>query len=567
MEIGPTRLIDSLPGLVWTALPDGSIEYVGQKWLDYTGLTLEDAVGAGWAAAIHPDDLSGLLARWTEIRASGAAGEAEARLRGQDGIYRRFLFRACPMREASGEVVRWCGMTFDIDDRVRAEAAVRRAEEKLAAEKRLLERVAKGGPLPRMLEAICRQVEELVPAAACGILLIDTDRGVFRIGAAPSLPAEYSTTLEGRAIDPGETPAALAVTTKTAVIVGDLLTDPRWRSSALPQRLLHYGLRSFWVLPVLSGANTVLGVFAAYHRQDQLPTPEEHELMERFAHVAGIAIERDQAVRESKRAEEALTTARAELAHAARVLSLGALSASITHEVSQPLAGILTNANSCLRMLSADPPRVEPALRTVQRTIRDANRASEVIQRLRSMFGRKPVNRGLVDLCAAAREVLALSSTDLQRRGVAVSSDFPDALPAVRGDRVQLQQVILNLVLNGADAMGGIDDRPRHLLIRIVRETPETIQLSVRDSGVGFAPGSAEQLFQPFYTTKAEGMGIGLSISRSIIEGHGGRLWAAANDGPGATFSFSVPCGSTSAAERPHSPAAAESSDQVPQSG
>ena len=219
------------------------------------------------------------------------------------------------------------------------------------------------------------------------------------------------------------------------------------------------------------------------------------------------------------------------------------MTASIAHEVNQPLSGIITNASTCLRMLAADPPNVDGARETARRTIRDGNRASDVITRLRALFGKKDATTGPVDLNSAAREVIALSLSELQRSRVVLRTEFADDLPLVMGDRVQLQQVILNLVRNAADAMSNVDDRPRQLVIRTERDENDHVRLTVQDAGVGFEPQDAERLFDAFYTTKSEGMGIGLSVSRSIIERHHGRLWAAPNDGPGATFSFSIPCG------------------------
>ena len=245
-------------------------------------------------------------------------------------------------------------------------------------------------------------------------------------------------------------------------------------------------------------------------------------------------------------AEEALGKARSELAHATRIMSLGVLTASIAHEVNQPLSGIITNASTCVRMLDGDPPNVDGARETAKRTIRDGRRAADVITRLRALFSKKEAAFDLVDLNEATREVIALSRSELERNRVITKIELDDELPTVMGDRVQLQQVILNLLRNGSDAMSDVHDRPRELLFRTEVEEADRVRLSVQDAGIGFEPEALDRLFQTFYTTKEEGMGIGLSVSRSIIESHHGRLWATPNDGPGVTFSFSIPCATKS---------------------
>src|SRR5579862_9608555 len=250
-----------------------------------------------------------------------------------------------------------------------------------------------------------------------------------------------------------------------------------------------------------------------------------------------------QDVTQRRRTEEALAMLRAELAQAARVTSLGVLTAAIAHEVNQPLAGIVTNASTCRRMLAVNPPDVEGARETARRTIRDAERASEIIKRVRALFCKKDATSESLDLNDVTREVLALSLSELERNNVIVRTELAGELPPIQADRVQLQQVIVNLILNASDAMSGVDDRPRQLLIRTERDEEDRVRLSVRDTGVGFEPQGVDRLFNAFYTTKINGMGIGLSVSRSIIESHKGRLWATPNDDSGATFSFSVPCG------------------------
>jgi PAS domain S-box-containing protein len=248
-----------------------------------------------------------------------------------------------------------------------------------------------------------------------------------------------------------------------------------------------------------------------------------------------------QDITERRLSVQALDRARSELAHVARISSLGVLTASIAHEVNQPLSGITTNAGTCLRMLAADPPNVDGARETARRTIRDATRAADVIKRLRALFGKTEAVSESVDLNEASREVIALALSELQESRAIVMTEFAEGLAPVSGDRVQLQQVILNLLRNASEAMSSVDDRPRQLLIRTERDDGDGVRLSVQDAGVGFEPGSTERVFEAFYTTKSSGMGMGLSVSRSIIESHHGKIWAAANEGPGATFSFSIP--------------------------
>jgi signal transduction histidine kinase len=249
-----------------------------------------------------------------------------------------------------------------------------------------------------------------------------------------------------------------------------------------------------------------------------------------------------QDITQRRLSEEALANARSELANVARATSLGVLTASIAHEVNQPLSGIVTNASTCLRMLDTNPPNLEGARETARRTIRDGHRASDVVTRLRTLYSRKEPALEPMDLNEAAREVTALSSTEIQKNGVTLRQEFADDLPPAIGDRIQLQQVILNLLRNAVDAMRTVDDRPRELFVRTERDKGNQVRLSVKDSGVGFTLQVADKIFGAFYTTKIDGMGIGLSVSRSIIEAHQGRLWATPNDGPGSTFSFAIPC-------------------------
>jgi PAS domain S-box-containing protein len=244
-------------------------------------------------------------------------------------------------------------------------------------------------------------------------------------------------------------------------------------------------------------------------------------------------------ITESKRAHDALNKAAGELARVSRVNALSTLTASIAHEVNQPLSGIITNLSTCLRMLDGDPPNVEGARETSRRALRDSNRAANVISHLRALFSKKELALEPLDINELTREVVALSLGDLQRNHIVLRTEYADDLPIITGDRVQLQQVVLNLLRNASDAMTSVHDRPRQLVVRTARES-YAARVSVSDNGIGFDAAELSKLFDAFYTTKTDGMGIGLSVSRSIIEKHAGRLWAQPNDGPGATFVFSI---------------------------
>jgi predicted ATPase/signal transduction histidine kinase len=268
----------------------------------------------------------------------------------------------------------------------------------------------------------------------------------------------------------------------------------------------------------------------------------------KYVHTTGRAVATDDLdfvgsvrdVTERVQSEETLRQVRSDLAHVARVTTLNAMTASIAHEVNQPLSGILTNAHTGARFLAADPPDLEGVAETIRRTIRDAKRASDVIAGLRAMFQNHVSTTEMVDVNVAAREVIALSTGELLRSKAIIETDFFDGQTYIRADRVQLQQVILNLLLNAIEAMTDVHDRPRTILLR-TRLQEGGVRLDVKDSGIGVQPETAQKLFDAFYTTKEYGMGIGLSICRSIIEGLDGRLWVAGNEGPGTTFSFVIP--------------------------
>lgn len=484
-EVRMRQVLDTIPTLAWCNLADGPNEFLNKAWVEYTGLSLEASNGWGWQVAFHPEDLPLVMDKWKAMIISGEGGDIEARIRRYDGVYRWFLIRAEPFHDEARNVVRWYGTSTDIDDRKRAENKLRRSEAFLA----------EGQHLARIGNFSWR---------------VSTDEIVWSDQLCRIFEFEQGSVVTLERIATRVHPGDLAM-------LDDMIAQARRGAGDFEyeHRLL---------MP--DGSVKYLHLVA-------------HGMRDNRGELEYIGAVQDVTARRTS--EEALAKARSELAQVARVMSLATLTASIAHEVNQPLSGIITNASTCLRMLSADPPNIDGARETARRTIRDGNRASDVIARLRALFTRRDVTLEPVNLNKAAQEVIALSLSDLKRNNVVLISDLAEDLPLVTGDRVQLQQVILNLIRNASDAMSAIHDRTRELLIKTWHQASE-VCLSVRDAGNGFDPESADKLFDAFYTTKKEGMGIGLSVSRSIIENHQGRLLATANDGPGATFLFILPC-------------------------
>lgn len=615
METVFRSVVDALPGLVWTAGPEGQIDFLSQGWRDYAGAVADLAHGPGWQGLIHPEDLVRSVDAWRSILASQRTGEFEARLKRRDGQYRWFLFRASPMTDAAGKITSWCGINFDIDERMRPMArvpgiaALRLDEEgfrtivettpecvKVVAQDGTLLLVnpasvtMSGAPTAEAIlglnfynfvapedAARYREFNEKVCSGVNGFLEFDiiSVHGVRRHMETHAVPIRHK---DGSI-------AQLGVTrdmTERKLSIENLRRSEAYLAEA--QRVSHTG--SFGWDPSTDSHVWSAETFRIFQYDPATPItlplildrvhPQDTQLMQqaialanegrdfdyecrlampnstvKHVHIVGRGVQRAdnrmeyigavQDVTERRLSEEALSKTRSELAHVTRVMSLGTLAASIAHEINQPLSGIVNNAGACQRMLSADPPNVVGALETARRTLRDANRASDVIQRLRALFSGKSAGAEPVDLNEATREVLALSRAELHGNRVMVRTDFAQNLPLVMGDRVQLQQVILNLLLNASDSLASVEDRPRRLIINTTGEAGSAC-LSMSDNGAGFDAQTAEKLFEAFYTTKPSGMGIGLSVSRSIIDSHRGRLWATPNDGaPGATFSFSVP--------------------------
>jgi PAS domain S-box-containing protein len=485
-ETNLRQIVDSIPGLICSMSPSGEIEQLNRPLLEYFGKTSEELKGWKMTDAVHPDDLHEVINAFTYSVTTGTPYAIEHRCRRADGIYRWFQVRASAVHDMDNNICGWYVLLTDIEDRKLAEEALQIRELNLL------------------------QITETIPEMLWS--------------ASADGAVDYC---NGRLLD------------YTGFSLEQVLSDG-WTNFLHPDDV--EPTVEVWKSCLKSGAPYRVEV-RTFHAADNtyrwcvtraLPLLDQEG---RIVKWHGTVVD----MHDWKQAQEELRNTQAELARIMRVMTIGQLTASIAHEVSQPLSGIIMNAGTCLRMLKSDPPNIEGAQETVQRTIRDSNRASEVITRLRTLFSKKQTEVEPLDLNEAAREVIALLSGELERNSVILKQEFSDRLPTVNGDRVQLQQVVLNLLRNASDAMTSIEDRPRQIVLRTELEG-EHVRLSVQDSGVGFTPEVAGQMFDSFYTTKSDGMGVGLSVSRSIIEANRGRLWATANEGPGATFAFSIPC-------------------------
>jgi C4-dicarboxylate-specific signal transduction histidine kinase len=419
------------------------------------------------------------------------------------------------------------GAITDVTDRKRAEAL-------RDGESRILEMIARDAPLEEILENLVLVVEAQFAGLLCSVLLLDQDGQHARHGAAPSLPKAYSEAINGLLIGPKAGSCGTAMYRREPVVVTDILLDPLWepyRAVADP-----HGFRACWSTPILAHSGKPLGSFAMYYREPRSPSPAETRALGLATHLAGIAIERKIAREERER----LRQTQEDLAHINRVTTMGELTASLAHEIKQPITAAVTNARTCLRWLGRDEPDLSEARDAASRIVSDVTRAAEIISRISLLFKKGALQHELVDVNALIREMIMLLRNEAGRYSILIRSELDENLYRVMADRIQLQQVFMNLMLNGIDAMKDVSTT-RELTIRSQQVKNGQLLISVSDTGIGLPPQRAEEVFSAFFTTKAHGTGMGLPISRSIIETHGGRLWATSDSGRGASFHFTLP--------------------------
>ena len=476
-------VIDTIPAHVWSTRPDGSVDFVNRRWLETTGLSMEDALGWDWGSVVHPDDLARYVEEWRAALAAGEPTESEVRLRRADGKYRWWLTRNVPLRDEFGNIVNWYGTAIDIEERHRAEDALRRSEAYLAEAQRL---------------------------SKTGSFGWSVSTGEIRWSEESFRIFQYDRTTK-----PTVELILKRVHPEDAVRVKQTI-----ESASMNGKNFEHEYRL--VMP----DNSVKYVHVV-----------TNALSDKSGRIEFVGAVKD--VTESKHADEALREAQANLARVSRVTTMGELTASLAHEIKQPIAAAVTNAKTCLRWLGRDQPDVAEAREAAARNIKDITRASDIISSISLLFKKGALQRELVDLNELIREMIVLLRSEANRYSVSIRTELAEDLPKVMADRVQLQQVFMNLMLNGIDAMkettGGGE-------LTIKSEAGDAqLLISVSDTGVGLPLKQAEQIFKAFFTTKDKGTGMGLPISRSIIESHGGRLWVTDNSGRGATFQFTLP--------------------------
>jgi PAS domain S-box-containing protein len=481
-------VIDAIPAMAWSATPDGAADFVNRGWVEYTNLSLEETKGFGWSEAIHPDDRAAFVDRFQKAVAAGKAYEDEGRIRRADGEYRWFLVRGAPLRDETGNVVKWFGTCLDIEERKRAE----------------IERHQAGMESARLAS--------IVASSDFAIISKELDGRVTSWNAAATRIFGYTADeMIGQSI--------------TRVIPPELHAEEKEIIAQVKRGELVYNYETVRIAK--DGSRIDISVTVA-------------PLRDKSGEVIGASkIARD--ITERKRAEEALGRARAELTRASRLTTMGELAGSIIHEINQPLAAVVGNAEVCLRWLDRDPPDLAEARDAISRLARDGRRAVDVISGLRALARKSDLALTHVDINDAIREVLALLRGELEHGEVTLRVNLFAADRPVLGDRVQLQQVLVNLIRNGVEAMSAITDRSRVLRISAQPIEAGEALVTVEDAGIGLDPAATDRIFDPLFSTKVNGMGMGLSICRSIVEAHRGRLWASPNLPHGTSFRFSVP--------------------------
>jgi PAS domain S-box-containing protein len=473
-------VLNSIPAFVHTITPAGELEFVNQTMLDFFGKSMDEL--KDWTAVVHPGDISIVGGQLSNAFESGNPFEVEARLLRADGVYRWFLERGLPLRHTDGRIVRWCHHLTEIDDKKRAEEALQTRERNL------------------------RLIVDSIPGAVVvqnpsGDIEFVNEQARQYFGATIE---QFKTYLQGGLIHEEDHPQFVQYREHAFASGQAFEHEFRGRRADGMYRWIHLRSR-----PLKDNGDRVVCWY-------------------------GLLID----VHDQKTALATLRRTQAKLSRAAQIATVAELSASIAHEINQPLAAVVTNGHACLNWLSADMPNIERAVLSAEKVIRNSNNAAQVVERMRALFQHAVPSMNRLNMNEIVQEVCGLMRDEAQRKAVMLKTDLSANLPDVVADRVQLQQLLANLTRNAIEAMDPIVDRPKEVFIKSASDS-QAILVHVADLGVGISDN--DSLFEPFVTTKAKGLGMGLAICRSIVEAHNGRIWATSNEGAGATFSFSLP--------------------------
>ena len=492
------QFIESVPAHFWSASPDGKATHVNQRLLDYFGIRLEDQKASGledqrpsdWKAVLHPNDVAETERTLNHAFQTGESFQRVHRLRRWDGEYRWHRVRAEPLRDHEGHIIQWYGFSIDIDEAKKAEEQLRRSEANLAEAQKLS----------------CTGSWALSPSTTKISYWSEECYRIWGFDPAQGVPNRETV---WRRIHPDDQKRVLEETKRALRQKRDYTFDFR---IVLPDGTIKH-------LETIS-----------HHRFSA-----DGELVQ----VVGTNVD----VTERKRAQsehEKLRQLESDFAHMNRVSMMGELTASLSHEITQPIASARNNARAAQNFLDMQPPDLSEVREALSCVVGDTDRAGDIIDRIRDHMKKAPPRKAQFDLNEAINEIIVLGRSAIIKNGVSVQTRLSEGLFPVHGDRVQLQQVVLNLLLNAVEAMGSAEAAPRELLISSEQDHTGVL-VAVRDSGPGIDPSHLERVFDAFYTTKSSGTGIGLSICRSIIDAHGGRLWAEANEPRGTVFRFTLP--------------------------
>jgi PAS domain S-box-containing protein len=642
-ELNLRLLVDSIPAPAAVMTPSGEVETVNKPNLEYFGKTFEELKRWGTSDAVHPDDLSHAIAVWKEAIETGQPYDVKERLRRSDGVYRWFGVRGFPLRDPDGRILNWCVLLTDIDDRERAEQALRVVVETapdavVSADESGAIQFANpattrifgyepaeliGKPLTVLMPEFMRKLHEngFRRYLATGQRHINWQgtefTGLRKNGQEFQLEVSFGElTTNGRRVFTGfirditerkrAEQAFRLLVVGTATTTGsdffqslvqhmaqalraryafvttcddqkhartlafwkgdgfgedfdfDIADTPcekvldgevcRYRQGLqglfpLDKVLADWQAESYLGVPMLDRSNRVIGHLAILDDKPMEADSRAIDLLKIFASRAAAELNRQKAENELQAALQEGERMRVELAHLAhlnRVSTLGELAASLAHEIKQPISAAMTDARTCSRWLTRDRPDLTEAQAAASRVVKDVARASEIIGRVRSLFKKDSLQHEEVDINDLIQEMIALLRGEASRHSILIHSDIALDLPTITADRVQLQQVFMNLMLNGIEAMKNMNT-PGKLTVRSQRDDSGQLLISVMDTGVGVPAEKMDQIFNPFFTSKPEGTGMGLPISRSIIESHGGRLWAVSNPESGSIFRFTLP--------------------------